>query len=174
MADSEYTGCRCGAGYTPPEAQQGHPLTPAADVFQFGGLCFFMAVGSPPPTPSDHTTGTLFTSPTPHPLDHTTDTLFTSPPPTPPHLVTLQVPSTVPWHSMVFCHGSESNGNLKSQAYESVLLYKHLLEGITCCMTCSLTSHFNLKTSAEPLASHCVAEAHCFFVQEWLRFCCQA
>ena len=79
MAESEYTGCRCGAGYTPPEAQQGYPLTPAADVYQFGGLCYFMAVGSPPPTPVDYTTGTLFTSPPPPP-DHTRDTLFTSQP----------------------------------------------------------------------------------------------
>ena len=55
-------GCRCGAGYTPPEALQSRPLTPAADVYQFGGLCYFMAVGSPTPTPLDPTTGTLFTS----------------------------------------------------------------------------------------------------------------
>ena len=45
------SGCRCGAGFTPPEAQEGTPLTPAADVYQFGGLCYFMAMGSYPPTP---------------------------------------------------------------------------------------------------------------------------
>ncbi|KAL3143095.1 hypothetical protein ABBQ38_003368 [Trebouxia sp. C0009 RCD-2024] len=46
-----YPPYRCGAGFLPPEAQQGSPLTPAADVYQFGGLCYFMALGSHPPNP---------------------------------------------------------------------------------------------------------------------------
>ena len=33
----------------PPEAHQGSPLTTAADVYQFGGLCYFMASGTHPP-----------------------------------------------------------------------------------------------------------------------------
>jgi len=33
----------------PPEAHQGSPLTTAADVYQFGGLCYFMAMGTHPP-----------------------------------------------------------------------------------------------------------------------------
>ena len=33
----------------PPEALQGSPLTTAADVYQFGGLCYFMAMGTHPP-----------------------------------------------------------------------------------------------------------------------------
>ncbi|KAL3138439.1 hypothetical protein ABBQ32_006231 [Trebouxia sp. C0010 RCD-2024] len=46
-----YPPYRCGAGFLPPEAQEGSPLTPAADVYQFGGLCYFMALGSYPPNP---------------------------------------------------------------------------------------------------------------------------
>ena len=41
--------CRCEEGYVPPEAHQGSPLTTAADVYQFGGLCYFMAMGTHPP-----------------------------------------------------------------------------------------------------------------------------
>ncbi len=41
--------CRCETGYVPPEAHQGRPLTTAADVYQFGGLCYFMATGTHPP-----------------------------------------------------------------------------------------------------------------------------
>ena len=41
--------CRCEEGYLPPEAHQGSPLTTAADVYQFGGLCYFMAMGTHPP-----------------------------------------------------------------------------------------------------------------------------
>ncbi len=41
--------CRCEEGYVPPEAHQGSPLTTAADVYQFGGLCYFMATGTHPP-----------------------------------------------------------------------------------------------------------------------------
>ena len=33
----------------PPEAHPGSPLTTAADVYQFGGLCYFMAMGIHPP-----------------------------------------------------------------------------------------------------------------------------
>ncbi len=33
----------------PPEAHQSSPLTTAADVYQFGGLCYFMAMGTHPP-----------------------------------------------------------------------------------------------------------------------------
>lgn len=58
------TVCRCGAGFLPPEAQEGSPLTPAADVYQFGGLCYFMALGSYPPNPlpvHGFTTGTHYT-----------------------------------------------------------------------------------------------------------------
>ncbi len=40
--------CRCEEGYVPPEAHQGSPLTTAADVYQFGGLCYFMAMGTHP------------------------------------------------------------------------------------------------------------------------------
>ena len=35
-------------GYVPPEAHQGGRLTTAADVYQFGGLCYFMAMGTHP------------------------------------------------------------------------------------------------------------------------------
>ena len=41
--------CRCEEGYGPPEAHQGSPLTTAADVYQFGGLCYFMSTGTHPP-----------------------------------------------------------------------------------------------------------------------------
>ncbi|DBA99961.1 TPA: hypothetical protein ACH3X1_013835 [Trebouxia sp. C0004] len=40
---------RCEEGYVPPEAHQGRPLTTTADVYQFGGLCYFMAMGTHPP-----------------------------------------------------------------------------------------------------------------------------
>ncbi|KAL0030720.1 hypothetical protein WJX77_003621 [Trebouxia sp. C0004] len=40
---------RCEEGYVPPEAHQGSPLSTAADVYQFGGLCYFMAMGTHPP-----------------------------------------------------------------------------------------------------------------------------
>ena len=33
----------------PPEAHQGSPLTTAANVYQVGGLCYFMATGTHPP-----------------------------------------------------------------------------------------------------------------------------
>ena len=39
---------RCGVGYVPPEAHQGAALTTAADVYQFGGLCYYMATGLHP------------------------------------------------------------------------------------------------------------------------------
>ena len=41
--------CRCAEGYVPPEARQNSPLTTAADVYQLGGLCYFMAFGCHPP-----------------------------------------------------------------------------------------------------------------------------
>ena len=41
--------CRCAEGYVPPEARQNSPLTTAADVYQMGGLCYFMALGCHPP-----------------------------------------------------------------------------------------------------------------------------
>ena len=44
-----FGACRCEEGYVPPEAHQGSPLTTAADVYQFGGLCYYMATGSHPP-----------------------------------------------------------------------------------------------------------------------------
>ena len=40
------TVCRCGVGYIPPEAHKGAALTTAADIYQFGGLCYYMAKGS--------------------------------------------------------------------------------------------------------------------------------
>ena len=45
--------CRCEAGYVPPEAGRGAPLTTAADVYQFGGVCYFMAMGCDPPYPCE-------------------------------------------------------------------------------------------------------------------------
>ena len=47
-------GCRCGEGYVPPEARLGACLTTAADVYQFGGLCYFMALGCDPPVLIQH------------------------------------------------------------------------------------------------------------------------
>ncbi len=35
----------------PPEAHLQDPLTTAADVYQLGGVCFFMAMGYTPPGP---------------------------------------------------------------------------------------------------------------------------
>ncbi|DBA91182.1 TPA: hypothetical protein ACH3X2_004059 [Trebouxia sp. C0005] len=40
---------RCEEGYVPPEAHRGSLLTTAADVYQFGGLCYYMATGTHPP-----------------------------------------------------------------------------------------------------------------------------
>ena len=45
--------CRCAEGYVPPEARQNSPLTTAADVYQLGGLCYFMAMGRHPPASLD-------------------------------------------------------------------------------------------------------------------------
>ena len=45
--------CRCEAGYVPPEAGRGAPLTTAADIYQFGGVCYFMAMGCEPPYPCE-------------------------------------------------------------------------------------------------------------------------
>ena len=64
------TGCRCGADFTPPEAQEGSPLTPAADIYQFGGLCYFMALGSYPPTPLPVHSSSSGTQHTPVSLSH--------------------------------------------------------------------------------------------------------
>ena len=47
------TACRCGVGYIPPEADQGATLTTAADIYQFGGLCYYMATGLHPPPLAD-------------------------------------------------------------------------------------------------------------------------
>ena len=50
LAQPAFPGaCRCEEGYVPPEAHQGSPFTTAADVYQFGGLCYFMATGTHPP-----------------------------------------------------------------------------------------------------------------------------
>ena len=51
------SGCRCGEGYTPPEAYLGARLTAAADVYQLGGLCYFMALGCDPPGLGQHNRG---------------------------------------------------------------------------------------------------------------------
>ena len=48
-----FGACRCAEGYIPPEARQSSPLTTAADVYQLGGLCFFMAMGRHPPASLD-------------------------------------------------------------------------------------------------------------------------
>lgn len=45
--------CRCEVGYVPPEALPHQPLTTAADIYQLGGLCYFMATGSHPPVSLD-------------------------------------------------------------------------------------------------------------------------
>ncbi len=42
------TVCRCGVGYIPPEAHQGAALTTAADIYQFGDLCYYMKTGLHP------------------------------------------------------------------------------------------------------------------------------
>ena len=42
------TVCRCGVGYIPQEAHQSAALTTAADIYQFGGLCYNMATGLHP------------------------------------------------------------------------------------------------------------------------------
>ena len=47
------TVCRCGVGYVPPEAHQAGALTTAPDVYQSGGLCYYMATGLHPPPLAD-------------------------------------------------------------------------------------------------------------------------